>query len=209
VVLSTNCADTDEYFSSKNDPRLRVVWRMNEIPERECSMKEVIRNWWASVNGTPFVLPEGAEYVPPQGHICLLYMTYVNRLSSDIDKMVRYYLQQPDKPMIGMIADEPMHPYRFLEYKASSDRVMDIFQNQTHVTRRQEYPRMYPFSHYACMFDLEVLSELSPNLIGSRTRPYWLTKAQCVDMDTARDMEILREHRSEYYEKLINGGRDV
>jgi CMP-N-acetylneuraminic acid synthetase len=145
----------------------------------------------------------------PEGHICLLYMTYIKRLDVDIDKMVDYYLLAPDRALIGLIADEPMHPYRFLEYKSSSDRVTEIFQNQTHITRRQEYPVMFPFSHYCCMFPLESLTEMSPNLIGARSRPYWLTKAQCADMDTVDDMHYVAQVRGEYYEKLLGGPRDA
>jgi CMP-N-acetylneuraminic acid synthetase len=197
VMLSTNCNATAEHFSGVEG--LSVHYRLNEIPQREATMKEVIRDWKAET---------GAE-----GHLCLLYMTFVKRTWRQIDEYVHFYLNEPDKPLIGMIADEPMHPYRFLEYLPSSGRVTELFKGQTNISRRQEYPVMYPFTHYACVFDLEGLTEMSANLISMRSRPYWLKKADCVDVDTMEDLRDVPNAVwmgvSSEAQKMLLGHRDV
>jgi len=176
VFISTNDPGTFHHFKEKG---FESRWRENEPGYREASMKEVL---------TGFIMQEGMLDQIDNVAFVVLYPTYQDRTAADIRSILSFYEQAPANPVIG--AKKPKtHPYRCFRINPDSGTLEAMFKDQFSISRRQEYPTLYEFCHFACVIPGPILHEMTGNLIHANSRVWWVPENRGKDLDSMKDLE--------------------
>ena len=114
--------------------------------------------------------------------IVLLYLTYPERKSSDISKVLEFYKTHNGSSLLCR-EELAQHPYLCF-YETSSNKGERIVQHELY--RRQDYPSCFFGSHFIAIVKVSHLNKVDKNLFSSETIFYDL-KSNKLDIDYESD----------------------
>lgn len=116
-----------------------------------------------------------------------------------IDDAVRILLKTPEADSVRSVSLCEMHPYRMFDI--DSDGFLKPLMSHEHpepyLLRRQDLPPLY---HYNCVIDVTRVSTLREqnSMTGGKMLPYYMSPDDVFDIDTPRDLEIIRLFARQY-----------
>lgn len=185
VILASDHIDTIDFFHTHYKTKLRFYMREGENPDAEVSMKTVILRMCEFFGWDDDFLKDTA--------FIICYLTYPLRTSDDIAEIIEFYSFSPNRPVIGLKTRSDVHPYRFVQFNETRDAIEPIFKGQFDVARRQDYPKLFEFCHYACVIPGPMLRVIPANLICETSRPYFISPKKCVDIDYLSDLDKIHK----------------
>jgi N-acylneuraminate cytidylyltransferase len=110
-----------------------------------------------------------------------------------IDEAVEMLVRCPDADLVRSVSQPDKHPYRV--FRIGSDGFLDPIMKHEHphpyLLRRQDLPPMY---YYNCVIDVTRPRTIfgKSSMTGEKILPYVMSSEDSFDIDSARDLEIVR-----------------
>ncbi len=123
--------------------------------------------------------------------ILVLYPVYPLRSQDDLTQIIKAFKSKGGtRPLVGLKTPKT-HPY--LCYKRDTDghleSVMNIDTNLFY--QRQQYPRYFELTHWACVIPIQAISKLNAQLLCAESFGYSIPEnMQIVNIDTQLDYEF-------------------
>lgn len=100
--------------------------------------------------------------------ICMLYLTYPSRTWEDVRQALKFFKDKYANSMLCReeITPDQFHPYRFLIDNGNGTG-RQVVENDLY--RRQDYPKVFSFSHFIFMSYAKEIQRLNKNLWNKNT----------------------------------------
>ncbi len=110
-----------------------------------------------------------------------------------IDEAISLLQNSPDADSVRSVSEPSEHPYRMftIDSKGYLDPIMKHEHARPYLLRRQDHPQIF---HYNCVIDvtrIETIRE-KKSMTGDKILPYIMDPATVFDIDTKRDLEVVR-----------------
>ena len=110
-----------------------------------------------------------------------------------IDACVELLRNHPDADSVRSVSPPEKHPYRMFRIDGTGylDAIMKHEHPEPYLLRRQDHP---PVFHYNCVIDVTKPATIfgKDSMTGDRLLPYVMDPEDVVDVDSFRDLEIVR-----------------
>jgi len=174
-------SDSETYLEIGRKFGAQPYLRPSEFARDDASMKSVVVDFINS-------LGDGGELFDA---VAVLYPTYPLRDSDDIDKIIAAFESLEGCRSLVGLRKPRTHPYKCytLEEQNHPVSVLDIDEDLFY--RRQNYPRHFEITHWACVISTANLDRLNFQLVDRETFGYVITdNVRLADVDTPLDFEF-------------------
>jgi CMP-N,N'-diacetyllegionaminic acid synthase len=116
-----------------------------------------------------------------------------------IDEAIDLLINNSEADSVRSVSEPSMHPYRMFDIDKQGylDPIMKHCHTTPYLLRRQDLPIVY---FYNCVIDVtkpETLKKLR-SMTGDKILPYILNPDEVFDIDTQRDLDIIRQLAKKY-----------
>jgi CMP-N-acetylneuraminic acid synthetase len=189
VEAALGCEEIDGVWVNSDDPEAlrigkdlgaHVYERPAEHADDTATMQSVIADFARHLKSLP----------DPPDAVMVLYPTHPLRTVSDVrDVYHQFCAEGGDRPVIG-IKESKTHPYLFytLDEHSRPKTFCGIDPNRFY--RRQDYPKAYELTTFACVLPLDDVYTLNAQLQNDRTLAIFVDADKTVDIDTLADFEL-------------------
>ena len=136
-------------------------------------------------------LEQAEAYLPE--YVVHLRPTTPYRKPEWIDEAVRLLIEHPQADSVRSVSQPEKHPYRMFTFDQEGylNPIMKHEHPEPYLLRRQDHPPVY---HYNCVIDVTKPATIfeKNSMTGDRLFPYLMAAEDVVDVDSFRDLEIVR-----------------
>jgi CMP-N-acetylneuraminic acid synthetase len=189
VEAAQECKEIDSVWGNSDDPRALEIGRDlgAQIYERPAEHANDTATMQSVIADFARHLKTLAE--PPDA-VMVLYPTHPLRTAADVRGIYhRFCAEGADRPIIG-IKESKTHPYLFytIDEHCRPKTFSGIDPNRFY--RRQDYPKAYELTTFACVLPLDEIFTLNAQLQNDRTLAIFVDADKTVDIDTLADFEL-------------------
>lgn len=171
-------SDSNEYLEIGKKYGAKGYLREEKYASDDASMKSVL------IDFISFISTQKSKV----DGILVLYPTYPFRTQEDLSDILETYKNIEEGSNLVGLLEPKVHP--FLIYNRDAKGYLKQYSNfdASKFYRRQDYPKVFELSHWACVVPAIDISSLNNQLINDTTFGYLIDKPiQIVDVDTLED----------------------